>query len=1395
MKNFKLNKKGQFTIIAALLVAVILVAAVMTTYSSIRYSDLQEQPQMLSAIDEVNLALKKILGFTVGYYGSVLQVTGNTSYAKILASNYLRSGLDNIADIRPEWAPSFTVIDLDLRTNWFTNTSYSSGNFTIKYSLEGVGVENMTYSVSSRLDAQVLESSSINQAKMYITSDNEPLVDLGKANFKFYKYIFSNSTWEFVLPDTEPVTYMNGIYLVDLPSGMNSSYVVEIEDTRGLMTVASAFSQFDSKITWNSTQVEQGFTYADNTNPVLGSHSDFSAQQAPPDSAYDSLREAPNGFANTNDYPDYSILYGSTALSSGTITNLQSNDQNYLQLDAYPSAFSTSTNTFGSTTQGGYYSTLDRIRGARFTCTTGGYATSINAYLSYTSPSYTFGNTAAGGSSQSIINTIRGQRFTTPSSAVFAQSVSAYLDVENDHFGYTETGSNYESIENIMRGSSFTCTASGSIQSITAYIYTSTDFDMKAAIYNHNTNQKVGETTEITVHAGSNWVTFTFSSPKTVQAGTTYVLVVGSESRNGNNRNAGLYYHTGSTNQGHYQSISYSSFPNSAGFQHNSREYCIYANYTPTTHNVKAAIYSDTNPPSLIASSQETAVTDAGLNSFNFDSPVALASSTNYLLVVWAQSGDGDVNLCYSSSSGGNGRTYSATYGSWPSTPSFSNSNYQYCIYCTYKTACNVQAAIYSSNGAVKIGVSEEKTITDDDSLVTFNLPTQPLLLSGTAYVLVVWASDTSNVKLYYSSGSAEAFQGSGTYNNWPSTISDQGSQRNYNIYCTYLVATKYTAQTELIGSCDSTSLSQLTWSVDGSVTAGPVDYTVQLYDFSLNDYSTSGSGYIHLTNLGTVDSLQSQVIAQNPGRFQNSSGYWKIMITANSTTAPFDLRLDLVQFTMQAVTYGINIEEQWTNVDSTNLRQDLCIKTGVLNPSEALKLQINQGGSWINLMTLSSGWNNVSLASYIDSSTLTIRFVGSNEVADVVQNTWDIDSIFVKPQADIDYLISLQESTFTVELLQNGTMRWLGQNLVLTREALPIPPVPVKALHVNQTFVNGTNKEVLFQIEDWASDYQIPLGLTNNQTVFSNRQMIVFLIDNQVTDFTIWWDGSDNAAQTAFAYTNYYFHDVTNTYNNGKISLSITDTNKFTIKTQVIGHTTSSLVNFMRVNDEESTYGAGSANIICNGTVRDIIQQEAEWSSGIDNCPNVYANIVLTLPAGVSYYTYQLRLMYIDSSRQRIISDICPISLSTSGFTSTKAQTENGTLQGFPIIQDGTGLFYNYTGGDYAAHHWSQLINDNGQGVGLMFTDSSNMKLYSFDSMSGSTSKGALDVGSASIELVPVSQASVSFKTALDIAWSGAVVSFDGTTPICTLRDSTTPSGLWILAEYPPTITATAKC
>src|SRR4030042_5549621 len=150
-----MNKRGQFSIIAALLVAIVLISTVVMTYSTIRSSTIHGQPQIQSAIDETNLATKQILGFTVGYYGSVLKSTGNQTYATQLATDYLHSGLVYTANMHPDWGASFDVTNSQLYTYWYANTSYSSGSLSISYNLTGLGTYGITYDTSCSLEVQV----------------------------------------------------------------------------------------------------------------------------------------------------------------------------------------------------------------------------------------------------------------------------------------------------------------------------------------------------------------------------------------------------------------------------------------------------------------------------------------------------------------------------------------------------------------------------------------------------------------------------------------------------------------------------------------------------------------------------------------------------------------------------------------------------------------------------------------------------------------------------------------------------------------------------------------------------------------------------------------------------------------------------------------------------------------------------------------------------------------------------------------------------------------------------------------------------------------------------------------------------------------------------------------
>ncbi|PVX26610.1 MAG: hypothetical protein CW691_00885, partial [Candidatus Bathyarchaeum sp.] len=389
----------------------------------------------------------------------------------------------------------------------------------------------------------------------------------------------------------------------------------------------------------------------------------------------------------------------------------------------------------------------------------------------------------------------------------------------------------------------------------------------------------------------------------------------------------------------------------------------------------------------------------------------------------------------------------------------------------------------------------------------------------------------------------------------------------------------------------------------------------------------------------------------------------------------------------------------------------------------------------------------------------------------------------------------SLSTDNFVIEILQNGTLKWLGQTLELSPQGRPIPPVSVKSIRVS---ANTIDNEIPFQVEDWASDYKVPLGLAGNDSIFSSNNMLVFLVNNSVNEITLWWDGNDTTTQTRFAWDNFYFDDdpeYAPTYgilDNGVLELKVynktEDTKDFWVRSTVEDE--SADCRFLRFNDDHTPdYGADSAYVIYNGIVRDIIQQEPEYGGGgVKNpdCPNFYAQLYLTLPATTTYYTYAVRTIFVDSLRPRTVDDLSVIQLSNlDGFP----LTENGTIGIYPETSSYTAPpFFDGPSPGWDYHHWSQFSSLD-SGAGFMFTDADNQNLYLFDSIASSET-GALvidDDGGNSIEVNPVELDDVPFTYSLDVSWYGAVVTFDGE-PIYTSPEDD-HVGLWVMVEHPPAI------
>ncbi|MCW3999252.1 MAG: hypothetical protein NWE93_03340 [Candidatus Bathyarchaeota archaeon] len=88
---------------------------------------------------------------------------------------------------------------------------------------------------------------------------------------------------------------------------------------------------------------------------------------------------------------------------------------------------------------------------------------------------------------------------------------------------------------------------------------------------------------------------------------------------------------------------------------------------------------------------------------------------------------------------------------------------------------------------------------------------------------------------------------------------------------------------------------------------------------------------------------------------------------------------------------YQLNLEVQWSNVDYTQSNQVLAIYLGSSTGSDTLAVDIWVGG-WHNVFSsLSAGWNNASVSSYLSSSSFTVRFRDS-QTNNLVRSTWNID-------------------------------------------------------------------------------------------------------------------------------------------------------------------------------------------------------------------------------------------------------------------------------------------------------------------------------------------------------------------------------------------------------------------
>ncbi len=135
----------------------------------------------------------------------------------------------------------------------------------------------------------------------------------------------------------------------------------------------------------------------------------------------------------------------------------------------------------------------------------------------------------------------------------------------------------------------------------------------------------------------------------------------------------------------------------------------------------------------------------------------------------------------------------------------------------------------------------------------------------------------------------------------------------------------EYTAEVEFTGASNLQTWTKLLWQIQSCWNISQVTVTIQFYNFTLGNYSTSGNGYLGYVSSATpnTNELKSQAEISSPDDFKNATGHWRVRIKGvKLTSTQFLFKVDWVDFETTYSTTGSTVPYngwQWYTIKATS--------------------------------------------------------------------------------------------------------------------------------------------------------------------------------------------------------------------------------------------------------------------------------------------------------------------------------------------------------------------------------------------------------------------------------------------------------------------------------------------
>ena len=187
MKRLIKQKKGQFIIIAVLIIAIMMVSIGAILYSAVTYYKHEPWEEYLTVIGNVKLSSRSLVELSLSNYTHTL----NTN---ILKAN-LEQWQSNMAKIYPGYGIALTYslasgteysYSLGLTYDWNKTASFSAANVTFNLNIASVGLTGYKFMATAFLKLTILNvNDTNNEIDVTVTGeDGMPIPSLKKDNFQ-----------------------------------------------------------------------------------------------------------------------------------------------------------------------------------------------------------------------------------------------------------------------------------------------------------------------------------------------------------------------------------------------------------------------------------------------------------------------------------------------------------------------------------------------------------------------------------------------------------------------------------------------------------------------------------------------------------------------------------------------------------------------------------------------------------------------------------------------------------------------------------------------------------------------------------------------------------------------------------------------------------------------------------------------------------------------------------------------------------------------------------------------------------------------------------------------------------------------------------------------------------